>query len=115
MVALHVGDLYASYHNNREHAVEMISGCPGSQGFYPLTGKGPCFSFALLGEPVADPGNPGYATILFGTLFVRAIKGKSGFAIDDFSYRGGVRECQLGPSCDHAPELFRPAMNIFSG
>jgi hypothetical protein len=91
----YVGDEYSGFRNARQHLDRVDDGCPASDA---PAGSGPCLALELHGEAVPDPGNPGYATISFGTLWVR-ISSTTPIRVQDFTYRGGARECQLGSNC----------------
>ena len=59
----------AASRRDRLHVdVGVAVGCPHDPLF--SVPKGPCYQFSVRGKPVPDPGNPGYATISFGILYI---------------------------------------------
>ncbi|HEY6151589.1 MAG TPA: hypothetical protein VIW19_13795 [Gaiellaceae bacterium] len=83
---------------------------------HPVSGPRPCgrlcFRFTVHGDPVPDPGNPGFATISFGEVDVYfRSRGHRPTVWGPVGFSGGFGGCRIGGNCKTVPERYRPPVH----
>ena len=100
--AVDISDLFSQMHINSMLPVAgPRPGCSTIPKEVPIDQSRPCFEVALVGKPVTRRVNKGYASILYGIVYI-SVSSNAHPRVHQYAYAGGVRFCKLDSNCASA-------------